>query len=119
MLQVYDPSTDEMREVTQADIDHMVTIIQKVMRLPEYEVPSGIDPTFKFKLAVYPNRMRDGYAFIAEPKEIKPYPGVKTAEGNPVYPRMPDGPNCLPMNIPRNFAEEIVRRWNHLIEDTP
>jgi hypothetical protein len=65
-----------------------------------------------FKLKIYPNPMRDDGVFVAEDKEIEPYP-LPGAEGRPHYPAIPNTPYRFGQQLPRDFAEELVRRWNN------
>jgi hypothetical protein len=63
---------------------------------------------FNFKLAIYQNPMRDDGVFVAEDKPIEPYPPPNDHQ----RPAIPTTRFQIPHQLPRDFAEEIVRRWN-------
>lgn len=66
------------------------------------------DAPFGFRLKVYPNPMRDDGVFVAEDKPIEPYPPPNDHS----YPAIPKTDYALDMQLPHEFAKEIVRRWN-------
>lgn len=79
-------------------------------REPEpYGEPAG---PLDFRLKVYPNPMRDDGVFVAEDKEITPYPGVARCDGKPCYPAVPTTRYSLGHQLDPEFGAELVRRWN-------
>ncbi len=78
--------------------------------LPDYGTPSG---PLDFRLKVYPNPMRDDGVFVAEDKEIAPYPGVSRVDGKPCYPAIPCTKYSLGSQLEPEFAKELVQRWNN------
>jgi hypothetical protein len=67
---------------------------------------------FDFKLAIFPNPMRDDGVFVAEDKPIEPYDRGQIPGQPPRRPTIPNTKYSLGMQLERRFAEEIVRRWN-------
>lgn len=112
-LTIYDLSTDKRHVATQADIDAMQKMIAAVATKSVPKLVVTAQPGFDFKLAVYLNPMRDDGVFVAELKDIQPYNGILTHDGRPTYPAMPDTPWCIRSQLPKPFAEELVRRWNY------
>ena len=111
-LTIYDTSTDSKRPATQDDIDRMHSALFKMATRPvpiAYLFPYA---SLSFRLAVYPNPMRDDGVFVAEEKEIKPYDGAKGLNGEPLFPATPATPYVIRSQLPKDFASEIVRRWN-------
>jgi hypothetical protein len=111
-LTIYDISSDEWRPATQKDIDEMQAIIFKMMTRPQPSLPPGQQYDLNFKLAAYRNPMRTDGLFVAEMKEIEPYPGIKGLAGETLYPATPDTPWKIGSQLPIPFASEIIRRWN-------
>ena len=73
-----------------------------------------LDATLDFLLKVFPNPMRNDGVFVAEDKEIAPYPGISNMDGKPCYPAIPRTRYQLGYQLERGFAEELVKRWNAL-----
>jgi hypothetical protein len=110
---MYDINTDERRPVTQEDVDRWQEIFHALGTAPRAEVPpeeTGRCPDFR--LAIYPNRMRDDGVFVAEERPIEPYKGISGSSGETLYPSVPDTPYSLRGQLPHAFAYELVRRWN-------
>lgn len=108
---IYDISIDGRRPVTQADVDALVDIVNKAMQMPQRPEPLRFN--FDKKLAIYPNRMRPGYCFVAEDKPIAAYDGVRGLHGEPLYPSVPNHTDLiLRSDLRTDFAAELVRRWN-------
>ena len=114
MLKIYDINTDSYREATQEDIDLMEKFISAVaVRSQPLENTQPPPEGFTFRLACYPNRMRDDGLYVGEEKEIEPYEGLTDPRtGGPVYPSVPQTPWTLKHQLPVEFAKELVRRWN-------
>ena len=110
-LMIYDIPTDRKRPATQNDIDQMQAIIFK-MALRSRPLPTDTEANFTFKLAVYPNPMRSDGVFVAEDKEIEPYEGISGWNGESLYPATPSTPYGIGSQLPKDFACELVRRWN-------
>jgi hypothetical protein len=72
-------------------------------------VYSGQD---QVKLKIFPNPMRDDGVFVAEDRPIEPYSGVHGANGEVLFQAVPQGRIRIMNQLPRDFAEELVRRWN-------
>lgn len=110
-LMILDPSTYEKRPATQEDIDLLENYVWSFSKCP---VPDEepLKETFPFRLAAYVNKQRSDMLFVAEEKEIEPYPGITDVDGSPCYPSTPRTQYCCPMGMEPNFAREIVRRWN-------
>lgn len=111
-LTIYDISLDKHRPATQDDIDSMQRTLTKFAVMPRALIDKKTDQSFTFKLAIYPNRMRDDGVFVAEEKEIEPYPGILNSVGKPCYPSVPNTPWSIGSQLPHAFAAELVRRWN-------
>lgn len=110
-LTVFDYGLGENREATQGDIDTMQAFIAAAQRKARPIKPPRIDRVvFDFKLAVYPNPMRNDGMFVAELKNIQPYPGYPDEDRH--YPATPETPWKIGCQITPLFAFEIVRRWN-------
>jgi hypothetical protein len=114
--QLYDVAHDEMRDITQADVDALMKIATVMAALPEVAIPNNPRFDFIFRLALYPNRMRPGRCFVAEAKEILPYPGVTGLNGKLLYPSIPDTPFAIRTDLPIEFATALISRWNSFIE---
>ena len=70
------------------------------------------------RLAIYANPMRNDGVFVYEEKPIEPYDaGVYGINGEFLYPAVPQNAIGIGIQIPRHFAEEIVRRWNSFNEN--
>lgn len=65
-----------------------------------------------FKLAIFPNPMRDDGVFVAQDLPIEPYKGCYTLDGKPSYPTLPQRGYSIGHQLPHGFAAELVRRWN-------
>lgn len=76
--------------------------------------PHETNDSLDFLLKVFPNPMRDDGVFVAEDKEIAPYPGISRMDGKPCYPTVPKTRYMLGYQLERGFAEELVKRWNAL-----
>ena len=63
---------------------------------------------------VYPNPMRDDGVFIAQDKPRVPYEGVTGLDESHRYPAVPQDAYGLGFQIPRDIAENVVRRLNAL-----
>lgn len=112
-LTIYDIATDSRRPVTQTDILQME---ERLWALAFCPVPEPTEPitigTMPVRLAVFPNRMRPGRAFVAEEKEISPYPGMAGLNDQPLFPSVPDSQFVIQTDIDVDWARELVRRWN-------
>jgi hypothetical protein len=112
-LTIYDVSIGARRAATQEDIDRLSDFVTGItfvnMKIDEKR---GIAETFDFRLAVFPNRMRDDGVFVAQDLPIEPYSGVKTFDGRECYPSIPQRGVRIGHQLPCAFAHEIVRRWN-------
>lgn len=76
---------------------------------------------FDFRLKVYLNPMRNDGVFVAEDRPIEPYSNgqggfIRSLDGSPRYPAIPNG-HSIGTQLPRDFAEELVRRWNAVAPD--
>lgn len=111
----YEISTDEMVPVTQEDWDKREEFLSSLRKINEaLKVPDETSSKpFKFQLACYPNLVHLGRVFIAEAKEIKPYPGLRFG-GEVYYPPVPETPWVINSGVDQDFALEIVRRWNRV-----
>lgn len=56
--------------------------------------------------------MRNDGVFVAEDKEIKPYPGVKSLDGEPLYPIAPETEHSIHCGLPREIAAALVQALN-------
>jgi hypothetical protein len=56
--------------------------------------------------------MRDDGVFVAEEKPIEAYPNSFGPNGEQLFPATPKTPWFLSSQINKDFAREIVRRWN-------
>lgn len=74
----------------------------------------GEAPTddLSFRLKVYPNSIRTDGVFVAEDREVAPYPGISDMDGKPIYPAIPQSGRRLGVQLDHAFGEELVRRWN-------
>ena len=61
------------------------------------------------KWQIYPNPMRDDVVFIAEEKEIEPYPGTQK------YPAVPNTPHVIHHGVPPRIAVKLLHFMNHEI----
>lgn len=112
---IYDIATDSRRPATQADVDEMQRALieysfKRAMMMTPTETPTTM-AKYKFQLALYPNPMRPGEAFVAEAKEISEEP-LETYHGRPLYAPVPQTEWIIRGSINLDFACEIVRRWN-------
>lgn len=64
------------------------------------------------KWKAYPNPMKHDSFFIAEDKEIEPYPDVKDLQGNLSYPATPKTEHCLGYGLRKILADKIVNYLN-------
>lgn len=106
ILTIFDFGLGEYRPATQEDIDNMVKLIVATQCRPTPVPPPANLAKFDFRLAVFPNPMRNDGMFVAELKDIQPYPNTTS------YPATPDTPWVIRSQITPAFAFEIVRRWN-------
>lgn len=111
----YDIATDETVPVTQADWDEAIDFIHKAIEVKSAlaEPDPESSPPWKFQLAVFPNPMRPGEAFVTEAKTIEPYDQLKY-KGETYFPPVPKTEWAIPSSISVGFASEIVRRWNRV-----
>ncbi len=112
---IYDIATDSRRPATQADIDEMQRVIveysykREMMMIPQES--QGDLAKYSFQLALYPNPMRPGEAFIAEAKAISDE-GLVQYHGRPLFAPVPETQWIIRGSVNLDFACEIVRRWN-------
>ena len=63
---------------------------------------------------VYPNPMRGDGVFLAQKRPIKPYEGVTTLAGEPMFPAVPQGsyayPHQLSPEVARNLRDQLNGR---------
>jgi hypothetical protein len=113
---IYDINLDDYRPVTQADIDKMEELIQKLMHeeMGRQSVENVPPPEggFNFRLACFRNKMRSDGLFVAEDIPIQPYADILDPKGGFIYPSTPRTPWHLRGQLPHAFAQELVRRWN-------
>lgn len=111
----YEISTDEMVEVSQDDWDKAMSFIKAAIQVKASLAepsPESSEP-FKFQLAVFPNPMRPGEAFVAEAKEIEPYEGLHY-NSEVYFPPVPKTEWIFSQSVLVDFAAEVVRRWNRV-----
>ena len=96
------------RELTRCAAPAGSELVQEMLGNP--------DGPLDFRLKVYPNPMRDDGVFVAEDREIAPYPGISNVDGTLCYPSTPNTQYRMGRQLPRDFAEELVRRWNAFCE---
>lgn len=114
MLTIFDYGIGVSRKCTQDDIDRMQEALLKFSTRSSFECNPPKCDEMNFNLAIYPNRMRDDGVFVAEAKEIAPYSGLTNIDGTLAYPSLPDTPWRIGVQLPHQFAYEIVRRWNSI-----
>jgi hypothetical protein len=110
----YDVISDEMKPLTQEKFDEYVKFVRTVKGADMAIEEARPHSYFQFRLAVYPNR--DGMVFVAESRSIEPYAGVRNLDGSLCYPPVPQKGYSLGSPLPREFAFELVRRWNLVAE---
>lgn len=111
----YNITTDETVPVTQKDWDEAIDFIHKAIAVKSALAAPDPEssPPWKFQLAVFPNPIRLGEAFIAEAKAIEPYPELRY-KGEVYFPSVPKTEWTVPCSISVGFAAELVRRWNRV-----
>ena len=102
------PVTQEMVDEWMKVIDDFSNYVLTELRSP----PREPDQLSAISLRCYLNPWRDDGVFVAENKEIKPYPGARNVDGSSVYPSMPDTPFRFPHQLPHDFARRLVACWN-------
>ena len=107
--QIYDITTDSMRDVTQEDIDNWMKLGRQIGKIHDENFTSNW--TSNINLACFPNRFRPGRVFVAEDLPIEPYP-MPGIDGKPIYPAVPITAFKLGADLPVEFANELVKRWN-------
>jgi hypothetical protein len=112
-LTIFDISLGYRRRVTQEEIDNladfqfMLAVVNSKIDEAR-EIPQGMG----FRLAIFPNRMRDDGVFVAQDLPIEPYEGVRSLGGNKCFPSVPQQGVRIGSQLPHAFAHELVRRWN-------
>lgn len=117
----YDIGSDTLVEVTQADWDLMDQRLKTLGKLAitppaQRERRENWTPLKTYELTarlkLYPNPMNEKVSFIAEDREIKPYPHPNEH----MYPAVPQEGLIFPQAMPNDLAAEVVRRWNEWID---
>jgi len=111
----YDINLDEMRPVTQKDVDEWQNLFGALIKVHMEYPQSDPEMPCSFKLKAYANKARPGRYFVAEDKPLEPYPGVRGIDGGPCYPSIPLGAISFGRDFPKNVADELVKRWNSYV----
>lgn len=97
-------------------IDNVQEIFRKLGQIhQEIFITKSPQDLSSVRLKVFPNPMRHDGVFVAEDQIIKPYPDVKGPKGELIYPAVPLGVFSIPAQLPLDFAQELVKRWNGAI----
>lgn len=93
---------DEYIEVHRAPLEAPVS-------LSEDEILGILSGLEEGPWRVYPNPMRSDGVFLCVEEELKPYPGVRDLDGNPVSPAVPEG-LCWPVQLSHAMAYRLAGR---------
>lgn len=110
---VFDIAQWGRRVATQADFDRLMATVRDFEKFAMTSLaPSATEWSPNVELACYVNPMRQDGVFVAEKREIKPYPGHTHVDGSPCYPSVPQGGVRFPMQLDHEFARRVVACWN-------
>ena len=112
---MYDLSNNERRPVTQKDVDEWQNLFDALGKIHMEFSQSDPEMPCYFKLKAYANKMRPGRYFVAEDKPLEPYPGIRGIDGGACYPSVPLGAISFGRDMPKDVADELVRRWNFYV----
>jgi hypothetical protein len=73
--------------------------------------PLPLPDLTKIKLRKFENPMRDDGVFVAEDKDIDPYPGISALDGSQIFPAVPRG-LVFGHQMPHALADRVIACWN-------